>query len=88
MISDTSFVVLRNVTDALVNFGSAAEVLVTERLKEDDNYVRANCCKILAQIGTKTSLKALIPLLSDAGGEVRSLCEEAVARIEETSEIA
>lgn len=83
MISDKSFIVQRNITDALQHFGNKAEVLVATRLSDKEANVRASCCKILAKIGTSSSLKKLIPHLDDSDGEVRSLCEEAVNSIEE-----
>ena len=88
LISDKSFVVLRNVTDALSHFGPIAEDLVGNRLAEKDSSVKANCCKILATIGTQKSLGKLIPLLGDQNGEVRSLAEEAIAKIEESSAVS
>jgi HEAT repeat protein len=84
LISDKSFIVQRNLAAALKHFGKKAEELVLKRLSDKDANIRANCCKILATIGTSSSLNKLIPHLDDSDGEVRSLCERAVSNIEES----
>ncbi|MBI3889939.1 MAG: HEAT repeat domain-containing protein [Candidatus Wallbacteria bacterium] len=86
LTGDVSFVVRRNVVDALVKYGSAICRQVEGLLDDRDPLRRAIGCQVLAQTGDRRSLKKLIPLLEDADGEVRARAEEAVDRIRRRDE--
>ncbi len=83
LFKDKSFVVRRNAIDALAKFGSSIERRVCHRLKKEDAIIRACCCQLLGQIGTKTCLRSVIPHLDDPAGDVRSNCEAALDAINE-----
>lgn len=83
---DVSFVVRRNVVDALVKYGEGVRRQVEALLDDRDSLRRANGCQVLARIGDRRSLRKLIPLLEDADGEVRARAEEAVDLIRRRGE--
>ncbi len=81
LLGDPSFVVRRNVMDALCKFGSAVEKQMIGILDDPDSVKRADACRVLGRVGGKKALRALIPHLEDSDGEVRAACEEAVFAI-------
>ena len=83
LLGDRSFVVRRNIVDALSKFGSLIEHRIAHRLKSDDPTIRACCCEVLGRIGTQACLRSLIPHLDDSDGLVRSSCEKAFDIIKE-----
>lgn len=83
LLADRSFVVRRNVVDAIIKHGADAEKRLLKFLEHDDATVRATTCQILGAIGGRAALRAAVPHLDDADGEVRSRCEEAVDAIEQ-----
>jgi HEAT repeat protein len=78
MAGESSFVVRRNIVDALVRYGPAIRRQVEATLGAPDALKRADGAQVLAKIGDRRSLRRLIPLLEDPDGEVRARAEEAI----------
>jgi hypothetical protein len=68
---------------ALKKYGSAAETAVAKQLKADEWVVRLEACRILKEIGTKKSLKALDDVASsDSNILVKNTAKDAMKTIE------
>jgi hypothetical protein len=67
--------------DALIKVGAAAEEPVRAALKDPDMWVREDACKILKEIGTKESVKAIDNATRDKEIVVRNAAIEALRAI-------
>jgi hypothetical protein len=66
---------------ALRAMGPVAETAVARLLRDSDTMIQSDACRILGEIGTKKSLRRLVPLTKERNPIVRNSAERAVEKI-------
>ena len=81
-LNDPSYLVQRNVRDALIKFGLQIQgpLLKEIRSKKSMHFI-LGAIQVIASIGDKKSLKTLLKLQEIGDGEVRATAEEAIDKI-------
>ncbi len=82
LLSDPSFVIRRNVRDALVKFGLDAQGPLLKEIRSTLNQVvQVESVMILKFAGDRKAIKTLLRLREAGDGELRALAEEAMDEI-------
>jgi len=78
-LNDPSYLVQRNVVDALAKFGISIQGPLLKEIRSRTAYhFRLGGIRVLGRIGDKKSLKTLTRLQEEGDGETRAIAEEAI----------
>lgn len=81
-LNDPSFLVQKNVQDALAKFGNKIQGLLLKEIRQSqDSCFILGAVNVLRRIGDKKAMKTLLRLREAGDGELRSLVEAAVDEI-------
>jgi HEAT repeat protein len=81
-LNDPSFLVQKNVQDALAKFGNKIQGLLLKEIRQSrDSTFIFGAINVLRRIGDRKAMKTLLRLRESGDGELRSLAEAAVDEI-------
>ncbi|MBW7876571.1 MAG: HEAT repeat domain-containing protein [Candidatus Cloacimonetes bacterium] len=82
LLSDASFVIHRNVRDAIVKFGTSVQGILLKEIRSTSNSrMILGAVQVLKEIGDRKALKTLLKIRESGDGELRSAAEEAMDEI-------
>ena len=81
-LNDPSYLIQRNVRDALIKFGISIQgnLLKEIRSTRNDNFI-LGAIQVLTRIGDKKAIKTLFKLMEEGDGEIRASAEAAIDTI-------
>ncbi|MBT3783914.1 HEAT repeat domain-containing protein [bacterium] len=81
-LNDASYLVQRNVRDALVKFGISIQGILLKEIRSSKNdHFILGAIQVLARIGDKKAVKTLFRLMEEGEGDIRSSSEAAIDSI-------
>ncbi|MBI3038826.1 HEAT repeat domain-containing protein [bacterium] len=81
ILGDSSWLVRKNAVKALVKLGVRSLPGATDALSSPNTAVRLGALEVISELGDSVARQAVIPLLEDESGEVRSMAEAVLDRL-------